>query len=237
MESTGYTTLTRQSGLMREMRVIANNIANAATTGYRQEALIFSEFVMPVDQGESISMATARIQNTSQLQGAMTQTRGQFDLAIEGGGFFLVQSPEGPALTRNGAFSPSANGDLVTLDGYPVLDQGGAPIFIPPDASDLAVSQDGTLSTEGRPLAQIAVVQPLDPLDLERQAGVMFQAPAGFDPVEAPRVRQGFLEGSNVDPVGQIARMIEVQRAYEMGQSFLDAENDRVRNALKTFIR
>lgn len=237
MESTTYTTLTRQTGLMREMQVIANNIANSATTGFRQEGIIFSEFVQRTDSGDSISMAAARIAETSMLQGTLTQTRGTFDVGIEGDGFFLIQTPQGERLTRAGSFSPSANGDLVTPDGYPVLDAGGAPLFIPPDAGDLAIAEDGTISTNGRPVGQLGVVMPLDIQEMERQGGVMFLAEAGFEPVEQPSVKQGFVESSNVDPVGQIARMIEVQRAYEMGQSLLDSENDRVRDALKAFIR
>jgi len=125
MENASYTTLTRQSGLMREMTMIANNIANASTTGYRQEGLIFSEFIqrMP-DGGESLSMAHGRVRNTSYLPGTMTATGGPFDLAIDGEGFFLVQTPEGERLTRAGHFMPNAQGDLVTPDGHPVLDAG-----------------------------------------------------------------------------------------------------------------
>lgn len=237
MESTGYTTLTRQAGLMNQMQVIANNIANSATTGYRQEGVIFSEYVQKVGPMDSLSMAAARVRNTSDLQGALTQTNGKFDFAIEGRGFFLIQTPQGEALTRAGSFSPSANGDLVNNDGHPVLDAGGAPIFIPPDATDLAVAQDGTLSTQGRPIGQLGIVEPLEPGEMTREGGVLFRADAGFEPVAAPQVLQGFLEGSNVDPIRQITNMIAVQRAYEMGQSFLDAENERVRSALDTFVR
>ncbi|WP_146588178.1 flagellar hook-basal body complex protein [Puniceibacterium confluentis] len=236
METAGYTTLTRQSGLMREMQVIANNIANTATTGFRQEGVIFSEHVARTDLG-SISMATAQIHNTSTLQGTLTQTGGQFDIGIQGEGFFLVQTPQGERLTRAGAFSPNADGDLVTPDGHPVLDPGGAPIFIPPDATDLAIAQDGTLSSRGRPLGQIGVVQPVDFNGMVRQDGTLFESTDGFDPVVQPKVMQGFLEASNVNAVGQIARMIEVQRAYEMGQSFLESENQRITDAIKTFIK
>ena len=90
---------------------------------------------------------------------------------------------------------------------------------------------------DGRPLSQIGLVVPNDPVDLIREDGVMFRTEGGYQPAEGGRVLQGFLEGANVDPVSQIARMIEVQRAYEMGQSFLDAENERVKTALQTFIR
>ena len=86
-------------------------------------------------------------------------------------------------------------------------------------------------------LAQIGLVQPADPIDLVREDGVMFRTEGEILPVEDGRILQGFLEGANVDPVSQIARMIEVQRAYEMGQSFLDAENERIISALDTFTR
>ncbi|WP_417523436.1 flagellar hook-basal body complex protein [Marinovum sp.] len=237
MENATYTTLTRQTGLMREMQVVANNIANAATTGFRAENMIFSEHVVGIENGPSISMASGNIGAASDMQGALTSTGGRFDFAIEGAGYFLVQTPAGERLTRAGNFSPNGQGDLVTKDGYPVLDAGGAPIFIPPDASDLGIGSDGTLSSNGRPLAQLGVVMPTDGQDLIREDGVMFAAEAGFEPVENPKVLQGFLENANVDPIRQIARMIEVQRAYEMGQNFLDAENERIRTAMQTFLK
>jgi flagellar basal-body rod protein FlgF len=237
MENAGYVTLTRQSGLMREMQVVANNIANAATTGFRQEGLVFGEYVKRIDGGDSLSMATANIHNTSLTQGALTQTAGTLDFAIEGEGFFMIQTPSGERLTRAGNFALSAEGDLVTNDGFRVLDAGGAPVFIPPDASDVGVSADGTVSANGRPLSQIGLVRPTDPIDLIREDGVMFRTTGEVEPVPDGRILQGFLEGANVDPVGQIARMIEVQRAYELGQSFLDTENRRILSALDSLTR
>lgn len=237
MENFGYVTLSRQSGLMREMRVIANNIANQSTAGYRQEGLVFSEHVTRVGDDQSISMARGNTRNTSFLPGTMTQTNGAFDLAIEGGGFFLVDTPQGQRLTRAGNFSPNSAGDLVTMDGYRVLDAGGAPVFIPPDAKGISIAGDGTLSAEGRPLGQIGLFSPIDPVGMTREDGVLFRADAGVEPMLEGRILQGFLENSNVDPIGQIARMIEVQRAYEMGQKFLENEHERVRNALKNAIR
>ena len=235
MEHAGYTTLSRQSGLAREMQIVANNIANAATTGYRAEGMIFSEYVKPVERGASLSMGQGNVRNTSFEQGALTQTGAPFDLAIEGDGFFLVETPQGERLTRAGAFSPSAEGDLVTYDGFRVLDAGGAPIFVPPDG-DIAVSSDGTLSADGNPLGQIGVVRPLDTAQMVREDGVMFRADGGFEPSDDARVLQGFVENSNVNPITQLARMIEVQRAYELGQSFLETEDERVRTALKSLM-
>lgn len=237
METAGYTTLTRQSGLLREMQVIANNIANAATTGYRQEGVIFSEYVSGGQAAPSVSMTRTSAHSTSMQQGALTQTGGQLDFAIEGPGFFLIETSQGERLTRAGSFSTSPEGTLVTPDGNPVLDAGGAPVFIPPDATDLSVSADGTISVAGRPLGQLGLVQPTDPLDLVREAGVMFRFEGDTEPVEEGSILQGFLESANVEPVLQLSRMIEVQRAYELGQSFLDAENDRVREALRALTR
>lgn len=234
MESTGYITLTRQSGLQREMQVVANNIANAATTGYRAEGIIFSEYVKAVDGAPSLSMGQGNIGKTSFEQGSLRKTNGTFDFAIEGDGYFLVQTPLGDRLTRAGAFSPDAAGQLVTPDGYPVLDAGRAPLFVPAAAGTLAVSSDGTLSMDGIPLGQMARVRPVDPLGMIREDGVMFRADAGDEPTEDVRVLQGFVEGSNVNPLLELSRMIEVQRAYEMGQSFLKTEDERVRAAVKT---
>ena len=125
----------------------------------------------------------------------------------------------------------------MTPDGYPVLDAGGAPIFVPPQAIDLSIARDGTISTEGRPIGQVGVVQPLDPRAMIREGGQMFRSDAGFEPVDAPRVMQGFVEASNVDPILQVARMVEVQRAYELGQSFMEREDERIRSVLKNVIK
>ncbi|MEP2919740.1 MAG: flagellar hook-basal body complex protein [Sulfitobacter sp.] len=234
MESTGYVTLSRQSGLQREMQVVANNIANASTTGFRAEGVIFSEYVKGMEKGPSLSMGQGNIAKTSFEQGALTQTNGTFDFAIEGDGYFVVQTPLGDRLTRAGAFSPDAEGQLVTPDGFPVLDAGRAPLFVPAGAGTLSVSSDGTLSMDGAPLGQIAVVRPLEPLNMVREDGVMFRADEGDEPTEQARVLQGFVESSNVNPLLELSRMIEVQRAYEMGQSFLKTEDERVRAAVKT---
>lgn len=237
MDATGYTTLTRQVGLMREMDIVANNLANAATSGFRQQGLLFSEYVQRVEGGSSVSMAQASVALSSMVQGSLTETAGNFDFAIEGDGFFLVQTPEGPRLTRAGAFSPNNAGDLVTPAGHLVLDVGEAPIFIPPDAQQIDVSEDGTISANGRLIGQIGVFVPVDDMRLNRAGDTLLEAPDGYEASLTGKVKQGFVEGSNVDAIGQIARMLEVQRAYEMGQSFLDSENERQQNALQTLLR
>jgi len=237
MEAAGYTTVTRQIGLLREMQIIANNIANASTTGFRQEGLIFSEYVADTQNGPSLSMASGNIRNTSFQQGALTATGARLDFAIEGDGFFLVQTPGGERLTRAGNFTTNAVGELVTLDGNRVLDSGGAPIFIPPDSGTLGMAADGTISADGRPLGQIGVVRPAQESELSREGGVLFRAKGPIEPAPEARIVQGYLEASNVDPILQVSRMIEVQRGYELGQSFLDAEDKRVREAMRAMTR
>lgn len=238
MDNSVYAALTRQSGLMQEMQVIANNVANASTTGFRAEGVMFSEYVKAIGPDTpSLSMARASVRDTAMTQGTLTQTGGTFDLAVEGDGFFLIETPAGQRLTRAGAFGPNQNGDLVTADGYRVLDAGGAPVFVPQGVESVGISADGTISADGQPIGQIGLVAPIDPNGMVRESGVLFDAQGGFEPVADPRMVQGFLEGSNVDPILQIARMIEVQRAYELGQNFLDNEHERVRSVIQAIRR
>ncbi len=235
MDSPSYIALTRQSGLLKELQVTANNIANSSTTGYRAEGVVFAEMVQAThSEGGSISMTDARVRYTSELDGVLSKTGGTFDVAIQGDGFFQVETPNGVRLTRNGAFTPNAENELVTFDGYRVLDSGGAPIFIPPDQPGLSIASDGTISTREGPISQIGVVAPADASELVREDGVFFKSDAGADQVDAPSVIQGYIEGSNVDPVIQIARLIEVQRAYESSRKFMDKEDERIRSVIRT---
>ncbi len=238
MDSPGYTSLTRQSGLLREMQAVANNIANISTTGFRREGLMFAEHVAALEPGEpSLSMANASARHTDTEQGPLTQTGGTFDFAIEGDGFFMLETADGLHLTRAGSFTPGAEGELMAPDGARLLDAGGAPIFIPPDARDVSLAADGTLSADGRPLTQIGLVTPTDITDMTRTEGVRFAVEGDVEPVEGAVILQGFVENSNVDPVAEIARMIEVQHAYQMGQKFLDREDERIRAVIQTLGR
>lgn len=236
MSVTSSVGLARQVGLWREMQSVANNIANLSTTGFRREGLIYSEHVRATGDGPSVSIAHANGRATSVAQGTLVQTDGAFDFAIEGAGYFLIETPQGEALTRAGQFTPSADGELVTADGFRLLDAGGAPVFVPPGLGPVALGADGTLSAGGQPLTQIGLWQPANPDTLERRTGVLFLAPDGVEPVEG-RMLQGFLEASNVDPVREIARMIEVQNAYEMGRGFSRQEDERLRAVLDTLSR
>src|SRR6056297_2085946 len=128
MDNSGYTTLTRQTGLLREMAVVANNIANLATTGFRAEGIVFAEHVEDLENGHgSLSMANAVGSSISAQQGRMGQTDGVFDFAIEGDGFFLVQTADGGALTRAGNFIRNEAGELVSTSGHALVYADGTP--------------------------------------------------------------------------------------------------------------
>jgi flagellar basal-body rod protein FlgF len=235
MDTPGYVALTRQTGLLKEMQIIANNIANVSTSGFRKEGVVFSEMVeqLPVEGG-SVAMAAARVRFTDEEQGGFARTNGTFDFAIEGDGYFTIETPNGDRLTRLGAFTPNDAGELVTADGHRLLDAGGASIFVPPDRRDYALANDGTLTADGQLVAQVGVVRPADPTQLIREDGVLFRLDGDTEDLENIRLRQGYLEKSNVDPVLEIARMIEVHRAYEWGQKFLDREDERIRSVVRT---
>jgi flagellar basal-body rod protein FlgF len=226
----GYVALTRASGLARELQSVANNIANLSTTGYRREGVVFAEYVdaLPVEGG-SVSMGEARGRYTDELQGALVETGGRLDFAIEGEGYFTVLTPQGERLTRAGAFTRNADGVIVNLDGHALLDEGGGEIIVPFEAQTIGMAADGTLSVDGEPVARVGLAAVEYPTKLFREAGVLFRADVETVPVENGRIVQGFLEQSNVSPVAEMARMVEVQRAYEFGQKLLDQEDERIR--------
>lgn len=235
MDNPVYTTLTRQSGLLREMQVLAHNVANLSTAGFRREGLIFSEYVRRLDGTEEpLSMAAANARQTYLTQGTLAQTGGTFDLAIEGDGFFVIETPQGERLTRSGHFIANGDGELVTADGYRLLDGGGAPIFVPVDARGITIGRDGTISADDQPLGRIGLMQPGDPSLLRRANGTLLEPQGELFPAENAIIHQGFLEESNVNPITEMTRMIEVQRAYEMGQKFLDREDERVRAVVQS---
>lgn len=234
MDLPGYVALTRLAGLDREMSSIANNIANASTTGFRREGLSFTEAVRRMPSGEpSVSLSGAGSGFTDVLAGEIRTTGQQLDLAIAGDGFFAVEAGEDVFLTRAGNFTKTPDGEMALPNGAVLLNDGGAPVVLPPIAADISVGPDGTISADGAPLDRVGLFTNADPLGAARRDGVMFRTeePA---PDRVSQIMQGALEASNVSPVSEMARMIEVQRAYEQGMRFLDTEDDRIRNAVRT---
>ncbi len=236
MDNTVYAALNRQVGLFREMNIVANNLANMSTTGYRREAIVFSEFLhSPGSETGSLSIAHANGQATDLSQAGFIETGRSLDMAIDGDGFFLIQNEFETYLTRSGPFVQSANGNLVTPNGDSILDFSSSPIQIPGGIADLTIANDGTISGDGNPITRVGIWLPTDLSKVNRVDGVGFQVSIEDTvPSEDYQIRQGFLERSNVEPVEEVSRMIEVQRTYELGQSFLEKEDERIRNLLRT---
>ena len=237
MDNAIYAALTRQSGLMREMRAVANNMANSSTTGFRREGVVFSEHMTSLGADrETLSMADAHGREVDLEPGSLTLTGGKLDMALEREGFFMVQTPQGNRLTRAGAFLLSPESELINNDGHRVLDDGQAPIALPPGTRSIGVGPDGTISADGQPIGKVGIFTQPDRSLLRHDGGTLFSA-EGAEPAPDAIVRQGFLEESNVNPVLEVARMLEVQRAYELGQSFLDGEDQRIRAAITATTR
>jgi flagellar basal-body rod protein FlgF len=233
MSNAIYATLARQHGLMQEMQVVSNNLANSSTTGYKTDRAIFAEFLVGSDSGNtSLSMGSLAGHAFEMEQGGLKATGGQFDVAVQGDGFFSIETPQGPRLTRAGHFQLSVDGTLVDMIGNSVLGVGGGPIQIPLEASQISISGDGTISADGELIEQIGIVIPDG--ELMRDSNTYFSAPGGFGNATDFSVVQGALEQSNVSPVLEVARMIEVQRAYEAGQTLLEREDQRIGQVIST---
>ncbi|MEX1251100.1 MAG: flagellar hook-basal body complex protein [Hyphomonas sp.] len=227
MSNAIYTSLGRQQGLMQEMQVVSNNIANSNTTGYKMDRAIFAEFlVSPGQSQDSVSMGGLGGHAFRMAQGELKITGGQFDLAVQGEGFFVLQTAQGPRLTRAGHFQLSSESTLIDAFGNSVLGAGGNPITIPPEASQVAIGTDGSISANGQLVDRVGVVTPQG--QLLRDTNTFFSAPEGYAPFEEAILVQGALEGSNVSPILEVARMIEVQRAYEAGQAMMEREDGRI---------
>ncbi|KCZ57476.1 flagellar hook-basal body complex protein [Hyphomonas chukchiensis] len=227
MSNAIYATLARQHGLMQEMQVVSNNLANSSTTGYKTDRAIFAEFLVSTgSDASSLSMGSLAGHSFEMEQGGLKVTGGQFDLAVQGDGYFTVDTPLGTRLTRAGQFQLAANGNLIDMNGSNVLNAGGGPITIPPEATNLVISADGTISANGLQIDQVGVVVPDG--DLMRDSNTYFSAAGGFVAAKDFGIVQGALEQSNVSPVLEVSRMIEVQRAYEAGQTLLETEDQRI---------
>lgn len=237
MENAIYAALSRQSGLMRELQAVANNIANIGTTGFRREGVIFAEHVRRAGEAPSLSIPHATARHIDLGQGDIEATGGSFDLAIEGEGFFLVETPAGQRLTRAGHFIPNVAGELVTPDGHRLLDAGGAPVFVPAEAAAVNIGRDGTMVADGQPIARIGLFEALDPTTLRHETGTLFQAAEVQEATRPGVILQGRLEAANVVPMAELARMIEVTRAYEAGQTMLEREDERIRGVVDTLGR
>jgi len=210
----------------------ANNIANASTAGFHGDRVTFREALTAARSADaaSVNAGTTRIDSQA---GALSQTDNPLDMALEGDGYFGVETPNGARYTRAGNFQLDDQRQLVTADGFPVRSDAGQPIKLPPGASVISVAADGTISADGANVGKLELVK-FDPTKLKREGGSLFSAsgaPIGGDP---PKVRSGMLEASNVNVVRGIVDLVKVSRTYEslmrVIQGYHDVESRAARD-------
>lgn len=242
MENTGYIALSRQATLRREMDVIANNLANMNTTGFKGEKMMFVEhLVRAKDDRGLLGQKLAYVRDISTVRdyspGHMEQTGNALDVAINGEGFFTVDTPQGPRYTRVGRFSLDPSGRMVDLNGNPVLSEGGQPFIVGPQDKDIMISRDGTVATNNGTLGKLSVVTFENQQKMKMVAGGLFTTDQEPRRQDRPDVTQYMLEGSNVEPIIEVTRMIEVNRAYTSVKSLIDKENDRIKKMAEEWSR
>ncbi len=207
----------------QELDLAANNLANANTSGFRGQRVSFKSQMMTASANVSTravnSFGVLSDSHTDFAQGSLQQTGNPFDLALEGSGFFAVQSPTGTQYTRNGNFHLTKDGALVTAQGYPVLGDKG-PIALPGGTAE--ISSAGVISVNGDVAGQLQLTQ-FDPsVPLTSLGDANFSAPAAAATnATGLTVRQGSLESSNINPVECAVGLIEIQRNAEMMQRAL----------------
>jgi flagellar basal-body rod protein FlgF len=239
MDNAIYIGLSRQILLRQEMNIIANNIANVDTTGFKVESLMHKTEpgppAMTAGGPRPIKFVAANGVARDFGQGALTKTGGELDMALEGQGFFQLQTPNGPRFTRDGRFTTDPTGRLVSQAGHPVLDESGGEIVIDAEKGAVAVGPDGSMSQGEERVGKVGLFRFANAGALEKAGDNLFRNASNLQPEPASdqaKLRQGHLEGSNVRPVLEITRMMEVSRAYESTAKMMDAEFELSRRAV-----
>lgn len=239
MENAAYVALSRQLTLRRQLDVTANNIANADTVGFKVENLLTNTEVGRGAKNAMVRGPVAFVLDDGVArdfgQGELKQTGAPFDFAIEGQAFFEINTEEGPRYTRDGRFTLDEAGRLITADGDPVAGLGGAEIQIDTTLGPVSVAADGTITQQGQVTGRIGVVRFDDLASLSKTGNGLYRNTTNEAPAAAPdaRVRQGMLEGSNVQTLTQITDLIEIQRAYERMTRMIDQTEDLSRRSVE----
>lgn len=235
MENTLYIALTRQMAMEQKMDVLANNLANASTAGYKGEQILFVEYL---SQPDPATGAVSMVQDISVIrdygQGPLVKTNNPLDLAVHGKGWFVIDTPQGRFYTRDGNFRLDELGRMVTSNGDAVLDANGEPIIFTPQETDIEISADGSISTTLGLRGRIGVVSFADENVLTKIGGNLYTAAAVPAPALDASVVQGMIERANVQPIIEVTNMIEALRAYQAAQKLIDAELALQSQTIKT---
>jgi flagellar basal-body rod protein FlgF len=236
MQDSLYVSLSAQMALQRRLDTLADNVANASTVGFRATGIRFKDVVSGVGQN-SVSFASSGDTYLSLAHGSLTETGNPFDFAIQGDAWFALETPAGTVMTRDGRFSLNENGELMSIEGYPVLDAGGAPIQLDPRGGPPKAGADGSLRQNDQLVGAIGLYD-FDPGENFVRYGNSGVVPAREpDPVTDRidvGVAQGFVEESNVNPVLEMTRLIQIQRAFENVAAMIRQTGASTDDAIKT---
>lgn len=218
----------------RRLEAIANNVANVNTAGYRAVALRFSS---ELQQASQVNFSSAGEAYVVRDQGPISQTGNTLDVAVDGDGWFGLETPSGTVYTRDGRFHLTANGDLQSVNGYGVVDSGGSPITLDASGGPVTIGENGTISQGSKRLGVIGLFTLPSDATLTRHdnSAVISDKPA--EPVEdmtANSIRQGYIEGSNVNPILEMTRLIEASRAFDQATAAIDQNDQMTEEAIKT---
>lgn len=241
MENAQLISLSRQVALQRQMDVVANNLANINTTGFKSEQMLFEQYLMPVAADKDFAYPDQPLHYVEDWttihdmsNGSITLTGNPLDVALNGNGFLTVQTAAGERYTRSGALQINNEGTLVDLDGNPVLGDGG-PIQFDASDTDITISGTGMISTNNGDKGRLALVEFPSPEQLAREGNNLY-APlpdAVSQPATTTRITQGAIERSNVSGVSEMTEMIRVSRAYESLASTMQKQDDLRRTAIQ----
>lgn len=243
MENSIYLALSRQMVLRTNMDTIANNIANMSTSGFRAQNLLFEEYLSDPSgkttddaAGDDLSFVYDRGQYQTTAPGSLRFTGNPLNAALAGPGFFGVQGPNGETMyTRAGEFEKAPDGTLVTTGGFAVAGQGGGAITIPANSTELHIDETGAITNQNGQIGQLMVTEFENVQKLEPFGNNLYRLPNGeaANAATNTRVKQGEIEGSNVQAVVEMTRMIETLRSFQSNQNLLRTENDRLRSAIQ----
>ncbi len=249
MDNSLYVVLSKQTALFRQMAVVANNVANADTNGFKAQTMLYATHPIksksPNEINHKIDFTKDINTFTNFEEGNYKITEAPFDVALHGDGFFKVKTPLGMRYTRSGNFTLNSEGELVTAQGYQVMGADGQAITFQAEDKDILIREDGTISVRSPGQQQfddrgtIGVVRFSNNQLLERTGESLYKSdlePANLDPAEY-RVSQGALEESNVEPVSEITEMIKLSRTVGLTGKFLSDVNELERSALRVINR
>lgn len=227
--------LSREVALRRELDVIANNLANMNTTAFQAERVAFEDYLMPRAEASAFQNRdhdVAFVQDWATYRdiepGAREVTGNDLDVALSPGGYLTVETPQGIRYTRDGSLQINDQGQLVTQRGHPVISLGGTPILFTPADSNITITGTGEITTNNGARGTLQLVSFPNEQALEKLGSNLYAADEEANPDPTVRLTQGVLETSNVQPVREMSRLVEVQRAYEM-QSNMLRQSDQMR--------